>query len=179
MAAERMSKYILAPQFGATGMSRNRFDDLMSYVPFSYQPTEQGELSSVHYRWLFGPSFADAINRQRETAVMPSEANCIDESISRWYGLGTTLDRKKDCLSTSPWIENLKNGCEIQDSACGRSGIMLHLELVTTAEDEVRRSGESDSQMLHGTAIACRLVAPWAGSHRVVCADSYFASVYC
>jgi Transposase IS4 len=30
---------------------------------------------------------------------------------------------------------------------------------------------------LHGTAILCRLVEPWAGSNRVVCADSYFASV--
>ncbi len=37
--------------------------------------------------------------------------------------------------------------------------------------------GESDSQMLHGTAVARRQFAPWAGSHRVVCADSYFASV--
>ncbi len=70
-----------------------------------------------------------------------------------------------------------ENGCEIQDSACGRSGIMLRLELVTTAEDEVRRNGDSDSQMLHGTAVACRLVSSWAGSHRVVCADSYFASM--
>lgn len=70
-----------------------------------------------------------------------------------------------------------ENGCEIQNSACGRSGIMTRLHLVTTAEDEARHRTGEERGMLHGTPTLCRLIAPWAGSGRTVCADSYFASV--
>lgn len=68
-----------------------------------------------------------------------------------------------------------ENGCEIQDSCCGRSGILLRLELVTTAEEEAQKESEGD--LLHGTAVMRRLVKPWSGSGRIVCVDSYFASV--
>ena len=37
-----------------------------------------------------------------------------------------------------------------------------------------RKRGE----ILYGTAVLKRRVSPWSGSHRIVCADSYFASVY-
>ena len=100
----------------------------------------------------------------------------MDESISRWYGQGgswidhglpmyVAIDRKPE------------NGCGIQNSACGRSGIMLRLQLVTTADDEAERTTAEERNLLHGTAVLCRLVEPWAGSSRTVCADSYFASV--
>jgi Transposase IS4 len=131
----------------------------------------------VRYRWSLVNDFAAAINHHRKSMVIPSEVICVDESISRWYGQGghwiniglphyVAIDRKPE------------NGCEIQNAACGRSGIMLNVALVTTAEDEAARSTESHSASVgHGTAVLSRLVAPWAGSWRVVCADSYFASV--
>jgi hypothetical protein len=90
--------------------------------------------------------------------VTPAESICVDESISRWYGQGghwidlglahhVAIDRK------------LENGCEIQNTSCKRSGIMLRLQLVTTAEDEHERTCDfGDGGMLHGTAILCRLV---------------------
>lgn len=37
--------------------------------------------------------------------------------------------------------------------------------------------GGGDDGLAQGTVILMRLVAAWAGSRRVVCADSYFASV--
>jgi len=70
-----------------------------------------------------------------------------------------------------------ENGCEIQKAACGRSGIMLRLHLVTTAAEQHATRSAAVSQMLHGTAVLQRLVGPWAESDRVVCADSYVASV--
>lgn len=70
-----------------------------------------------------------------------------------------------------------ENGWEIQNSACGRSGIMICLHQVTEAEDEMQRMTEEDRGMLHGMAVLCRLIGPWAGSGRTVCADLYFASV--
>lgn len=94
--------------------------------------------------------------------------------MSRWYGLGgdwidvglphyVSIDRKPE------------NGCENQNAACGRSGIMPRLELVTTSKDEATK--EFEGEMNPGTAVLRRLVSPWAGSRRIVCADSYFASL--
>lgn len=70
-----------------------------------------------------------------------------------------------------------ENGCEIQNAACGRSKIMLSLSVVTTAEHQrATNDGESDD-LPHGTVVLMKLIAAWAGSKRIVCADSYFASV--
>ena len=58
---------------------------------------------------------------------------------------------------------------------------MLKLRIVTTSEDEVARAisnvTEDRYQSLpHGTKVLPERVHPWAGSNRIVCADSYFVS---
>ncbi|KAI2491366.1 Transposase IS4 [Fragilaria crotonensis] len=73
-----------------------------------------------------------------------------------------------------------ENGCEIQNAACGRSGVMLRLKLVKGvnlpgSEDEVL--GDNEESLLHGTNVLKHVVSPWFGTNRIVCADSYFASV--
>ena len=131
-------------------------------------------MSSVAYRWLLVQNFIDAINHHCKLCVHPSESICVDESMSRWYGQGghwidhglphyVSIERKPE------------NRCETQNSACGRSGVMLRPELVTTENEQRQREYEDTHQ--HGTAVLRRLVSPWAGSRRIVCADSYFASV--
>jgi Transposase IS4 len=71
-----------------------------------------------------------------------------------------------------------ENGCEIQNAACGRSGIMLNIRLVTTAVDEAQWTDKiGDTELGHGTAILSRLVQPWAGTGRIVCADSYLPAL--
>jgi hypothetical protein len=116
--------------------------------------------------------FVDAINAHRKDRFHPSDLICLDESISRWYGLGGS------------WIDvglphyiaiDLKPeyGCKIQNSACGRSGVLLRLKLVVSTEDEPAR----DPDVLHGMCVLSSLVSPWAGTNRIVCADPYFASV--
>lgn len=103
--------------------------------------------------------------------VSPSETICVDESISRWYGQGghwisrglphyVAIDRKPE------------SGCEIQDAACGRSGLMLRLRIVTTAADQHPSSTAEERAGPHGTVVAVRLVEPWARTDRIVCADS-------
>jgi len=53
----------------------------------------------------------------------------------------------------------------------------LRLSVVTQTEHrQETAAGDNDGQP-HGTAVIKNLVAPWAGTTRVVCADSYFASV--
>jgi hypothetical protein len=55
---------------------------------------------------------------------------------------------------------------------------MMKLKLVETAESEALHAVEGEDGLLHGTVILKRLLEPWAGQgDRVVCANSYFASV--
>ena len=173
---EPPSKYLPAPNFGKTGMSRSRFDSIFRFVRFSEQPEQRGELSSEQYRWRLVEGFVTRFNEHRESYVIPSELLCVDESISRWYGQGgdwinhglpmyVAIDRKPE------------NGCEIQNSACGVSGVMLRLKLVRTAQEENAHLRENKDGLLHGTAVLKQLVFPWSFTGRVVCADSYFASV--
>ena len=88
---------------------------------------------------------------------------CVDELISWWYGLGggwinigltiyIAIDRKPE------------NGCEIQNSACSESGIMLRLLLLKSEEDSHLHTQENNEGLQHGTAILKYLVVPWANS---------------
>jgi Transposase IS4 len=142
---------------------------------FSKQ-SDQGGVSSERHRWQLVDDFVSSINAHREAHLQPSEVLCADESMSKWNGLGghwidielpkyIAIDRKPE------------NGCEIQNTACGRSGIMLRLQLVTTPEDRKEGELESEGDLLHRTAVLSRLVSSWAGSGRIVTADSYFSSV--
>jgi hypothetical protein len=171
------SKYRPAPAFGKTGMGRKRFDDLWGAITFSEQPgTRPDGMSSEQYRWLLVDGFVDKFNEYRKNYFVPSHTICVDESISRWYGQGgfwiniglpmyMAIDRKPE------------NGCEIQNAACGTSGVMLRLKLVKTAEEEGANALEDDDGLLHGTSVLKNLVLPWANTNRIVCGDSYFASV--
>ena len=128
-------KYIPAPNFGErTGMTRDRFNDLSRYMVWSKQPSVRPpEMSSETYRWLLVQDFVDNINGHRATMFLPGWLICVDESISRWYGLGghwinmglpmyLSIDRKPE------------HGLEIQNACCSHSGIMYQLKLVKTAE---------------------------------------------
>ena len=70
-----------------------------------------------------------------------------------------------------------ENGCDIQNSACSESGVMLWLLLVKSEEDSDLYTQENNEGFQHGTDILKYLVLPWANSEQGVCADSYFASV--
>ena len=96
--------------------------------------------------------------------------------MSRWYGQGShwinhglamyvAIDRRPD------------NGCEIQNAACGRSGVMIRLKIVKTAEEENASAVTDDDGNNHGTNVLKFLVEPWVRTDRCVCVDSYFASV--
>ena len=172
------SKFIPAPRIGeTTGMPRNRFDELWSYLRWSYQPVERpANKSHAEYRWMLIDDMVEIFNKHREENFSPSEWICVDESMSRWYGLGgnwiniglpmyVSIDRKPE------------SGCEIQNAACGVSGVMLRLLLVKSEEDSDLSTLEREDGIPHGTHILKYLTLPWANSRRGACADSYFASV--
>lgn len=168
-------KYIPSPNF-ARIMASHRFEMLRCCIRYSYCATERDNESSDNSRnrWALVDDFVKAINEHREMFVTPSDLICVDESMSRWYGLGG--DWIDVGLPTYRAIERKpENGCEVKSSACGRSGIMLRLEIVKSAMDDA--GADVDAGMSHGTAVTLRLVSPWLRSDRVVCGDSYFASV--
>ena len=76
----------------------------------------------------------------------------MDESISRWYGLGGGWINI--CLPMYIAIyRKPENGCEIQNSACGKSGVMLRLLIVNIAEDSDLHTLYNDEVIEHGTLI--------------------------
>ena len=83
------SKYKVAPAFGQTGMSRQRFDYFWMRIRFSNQPkVRPPEMSSERYRSTLLDDFVFEYNNHRKRFFIPSEMLCVDESISRWYGQG-------------------------------------------------------------------------------------------
>lgn len=169
---ESGSKYIPGPCFGKI-MSRRRFEAILMNICFS-DTSERDDEPLTDSRWSLVSGFLKAINEHRQHYVRPSDHICVDESISRWYGLGgdwikiglphyVAYDRKPE------------NGCELKSAACGKSGIMLRMELVMGHTSGMRR--DFTEEFSHTTALTLRLVQPWLKTNRVVCGDSYFASV--
>ena len=175
------SRYEVAPNFGAlTAMSRNRFDELFRYIRFGIQPTNEvpDHLNHAQHRWLLVDQFVENFNRHRQQYFTPSHLICVDESISCWYGQGGTWINKG--LPMYVAIDRKpENGCEIQNAACGVSGVMIQLKVVKGAIDGIDAPAPhaNDPPMNHGTRILLDLLQPWFNSNRIVCADSYFASV--
>ena len=86
----------------------------------------------------------------------PSDLICVDESISRWYGMGGHWINEGlpiyvaiDCKP--------ENSCEIQDCCDARARVMLQLKLVKSKHDESNyiKSLEKDNgdKLNHGTKI--------------------------
>ncbi len=91
-----------------------------------------------------------------------------------WKWRGLDQPRDSQCIVID---RKQENGGEIQDASCGKSGIrMLRLKVVKGVEAD-RESHESKEETLHGAKVLYDLVSPWRNSHRIVCVDSYFASV--
>ena len=134
-------------------------------------------MSSEKYRWMLVDDHIQNFNNHRAKIYYPSQVICVDESISRWYGIGgywinaglpqyIAIDRKPE------------DGCEIQNAADGVTGIMMRLKLVKTSGEEAE-CVEHDGNLNHGTNVLLELTEAWHNTSipRIVCADSYFASV--
>lgn len=179
-ATRSQHRYKPAADFGTkTGMSRKRFDQIWSCLPFSKQPDVRAPgTSHAQHGWMLVDDFANLFNDHRASMFEPSDLLCVDESIACWYELGgnwiniglphyVAIDRKPE------------DGCEIQDVTDGRLGILLCLKLVKDPNDqqEAPPSPHETPDLPHGGRVAVDLVSPWFNTNRIVCADSYFASL--
>ena len=115
--------------------------------------------------------------RKQYARILLRESTLEDPwSICTWYGQGGHWIRKGLRLYVA--IDRKpEHGCEIQNEACGRSGSFLRLSIITSAEHRLKTAVADEDGLPHGTIILKKLVAPWASTTRVVCADSFFASV--
>ena len=126
-------------------MSRHRFDRILRHLVFSHQPEERpDDVSSEAYRWMLVDDFVDLFNSHRKEYVNPSSKICVDESMSKWNGLGgtwiniglpnyITMDRKPE------------DGAEIQNAADGHSGIMLRLKIVKSAAANEENGADAEA----------------------------------
>ena len=90
-------------------------------------------MSHEIYRWIIFDHCVQAFNDHRELLFVLSHFICVEEGVSIFYGqCGHWIHMELPmCIAID---QNPENGCEIQNSACGRSGVMLRLRLVKTAE---------------------------------------------
>ena len=152
------SKYVPAFRLGQlSGMSRCRFDEIWSCLRWSYQPEERpDDMMHATYRWMLVDGFVDRFNAHRASKFFPGRYVCIDESMIRWYGHGggwinrglphyIAIDRKPE------------NGLEVQNAACGDSGIMIQLKLVKgeSDNDDIDNDKNQDN-VPHGAKVARR-----------------------
>ena len=83
------SKYLPSYDLSATGMSRNRFDDIWYAIRWSRQPPEQPDgMSSERYCWILINDFVANINKYRQRTFVPGGRLEADETVVRWYGKG-------------------------------------------------------------------------------------------
>ena len=115
-------------------------------------------------------------NYQRYQLSTPSILLCIDKSISRWYGVGGSWINIR-LPSYIAIDQKAKNGCEIQNVVCGKSGVMIRLSVINNEEDSDIRTMEKPDSLVHGTSILKYLIFLQTQSNRDVCTDSYFETV--
>ena len=129
------SKYVPTTHFCKTGMFRQSFDFLFRYIRFSDQPNRcpSGMLGEV-YRWKPVDDLVKAFNLHHSEHFIPGTFICTDKSISRWYGgSGYWINKGLPCYMVIH--RKPENGCEIQNSACGDSGVMLRLKIVKNIQE--------------------------------------------
>ena len=147
------SRYGVSANLNRTGMSRHRFEAILSCIRFSCQlDVRPYGMSDETHRWGLVNHFVDAFNRHREENFSPGGVICVDESMVRWYGLGgswiskglphfVALDRKPE------------DGCEIQDACCGITGIMIRMEVVKSAQEHAHLKSKQGTNGGYGTSL--------------------------
>ena len=158
-------------------MPRKQFDDLWMCIRFSDRPCNRpSEITSEQYCWRLVDDFVKNFNEHQVQNFPTLDEICVNESMSQWYGQGShwinhglpmyvAIDRKPE------------NGCEIQNAACGCSGVMIRLKVVKTAEEENASAVTDDDGNNDGTNVLKFLVEPWDRTDSCVCTDSYFTSI--
>ena len=162
-----------APAFGRRfHMSRDRWNTLLKYLRFC-DPAKDHE--DPVDRWREVRTLIDEFNANRAETVCPGWILVIDESTSKWRGLGDWYDAGLPHITKIPRKPE-PVGAEIKDLCDGVSGIMLWLELME-GKEVMAHKPFCGAGIKDGAAQCLRATVPWHGSGRVLLGDSAFASV--
>jgi hypothetical protein len=147
---ESASKYVKQAQdFSRTGMTRHRFEEMLSAWEFSDAPNEKPDgMPYLKYAWLKLDVFIKRFNKHMVTKYHSTEQLCIDKSFSRWYGLGGSW-------VTFQWTESQN---EIQTCCDAKMGIMLSLKLVKGNAGESASEETSNDEVPHGSKVMLKLL---------------------
>ena len=96
-------------------------------------------------------------NIHREEYFIPSEWICVDKSISRWYRLGGAWINI-GLLMYKSIDQKLENGCEIQNVACSKSGVMIRLLVFKNTKDSDLYPHKNSEEFSYGASIINYLV---------------------
>ena len=167
-----------APRFGERfGMGSTRFDTITKYISF-HNPILEDVANPDP--WLRIRFFVESYNMARFKYVQPGWALVIDESTTKWRGLGDWYDLGMPHITKIPRKPE-PIGLEIKDMCDGTSHIMLYLEIME-GKDIMKDKGPDNEQgelkLSEGTKHCLRATMRFRdGSGRVVMGDSAFASV--
>lgn len=110
-------------------------------------------MSSKIYKCKLVDDFVKNFNHHCVEIYTPLHWLCIDESISRLYGMGGHWNN----IGLSHYVAmdcKPENGCKIQNTVDSVSGIMLHFKVVKLAEHKhLLQVHKDDTGLLHGTVI--------------------------
>ena len=156
-----------APAFGRRfGMGLHHFEEILMALSFA----EQGHDDD---RWYPARILAEMCTSKWIDVLTPGYKMTVDESMFAWYGRGGTLGGMPTVMKIKRKPKGV--GCEVKTLADVASGIMVNLEI--NEGKEAMKEKRWQRELGAGTATTLRLSEPWHGSGRIVCGDSWFASV--
>ena len=124
-------------------------------------------------RWYPARVLAEMCASKWVDVLTPGYKMTVDESMFAWDGRGGTLGGMPTVMKIKRKPKGV--GCEVKTLADVASGIMVNLEI--NEGKEAMKEKRWQRELGAGTATTLRLSEPWHGSGRIVCGDSWFASV--
>lgn len=156
-----------APAFGRRyGMGANRFEEIVSAMHF-------GPRSENQQSWQVVSPLIAMCNAKWQSSIRPGYKLTVDESMFAWYGRGGSIGGMPTVIKIKRKPKGV--GCEIKSIADASTNIMLGMEINEGKDAMIKKKWQKE--LGAGTATTLRLTKPWHGSGRVVCGDSWFASV--
>jgi hypothetical protein len=173
-----MIRVTTPPAFGSRlGIPRVKYEHFITH--FQYGDWTDEEVTEDPWRAI--STLVSGFNETREKHVNPGDYICVDESMSVWTGSENKYRGHGHPSVIKIPAKPVGVGTEIKASACGESGVLLRIE-----PNQGKSWSESllrDMTLTHpgltnkSSACTLRLVQPWFSSGRIVCGDSWFASV--
>jgi hypothetical protein len=183
------SEFLPSYNLCAMGLLRNCFEDIWYAVRWSQQPPKQPSgMSSEQYYWMLIDDFVANINRHCVSMFVPGNEVEDNETAIHWYGFGGAY-MNKDLPMYLTLKRKPNNGRKIPNLADIALGIMLHLKIVKSTNEEKEITAATTKAIAakddiatadngrEGTQMLLDLLEPWHHYGCLLTADAYFASV--